>query len=227
MEIATVEVKPTLANWERQFFEAVSHRRFANRSYFAFELHGYADFDRSGFDNPIKPSGAPGFLYAAGEVRHAAAMGEFPAWLANLGDLQEYRSGAEYVANADTRLSEPARRNILTEKWGLFEVGCCRRQLGLPEVIVLERVVMDGFLRTAVVDGVAVRVACGSFSAHAKRASHTFLSDRTRLAVRPERVYRTHTDRIDCRSQHSASYTALAALCYPQAVREHVAATGV
>lgn len=36
IEITTVEVKPSLANWERQFFEAVSHRRFANRSYFAF-----------------------------------------------------------------------------------------------------------------------------------------------------------------------------------------------
>ena len=36
VEVVTVEVKPSLLNWERQFFEAVSHRRFANRSYFAF-----------------------------------------------------------------------------------------------------------------------------------------------------------------------------------------------
>lgn len=38
LEIATVEVKSSLAQWEYWFFEAVSHRRFANRAYFAFPL---------------------------------------------------------------------------------------------------------------------------------------------------------------------------------------------
>lgn len=36
IEIVTVEAKISLANWEQWIFEAVSHRRFANRSYFAF-----------------------------------------------------------------------------------------------------------------------------------------------------------------------------------------------
>lgn len=36
VEILTVEVKASHANYERQFFEAVSHRRFAHRTYFAF-----------------------------------------------------------------------------------------------------------------------------------------------------------------------------------------------
>ena len=36
LEIATIEAKVSLDNWEQWIFEAVSHRRFANRSYFAF-----------------------------------------------------------------------------------------------------------------------------------------------------------------------------------------------
>jgi hypothetical protein len=38
VEIATIEAKVNLAQWEYWFFEAVSHRRFANRAYFAFPL---------------------------------------------------------------------------------------------------------------------------------------------------------------------------------------------
>ncbi|ACC83061.1 hypothetical protein [Nostoc punctiforme] len=36
LEIVTIEAKTSLENWEQWIFEAVSHRRFANRSYFAF-----------------------------------------------------------------------------------------------------------------------------------------------------------------------------------------------
>jgi len=36
IEIATIEVKPTFNNFHQHFFEAVSHRRWANRVYFAF-----------------------------------------------------------------------------------------------------------------------------------------------------------------------------------------------
>lgn len=36
IEITSVEVKPSLSRWEYFFFEAVSHKRFAERSYFAF-----------------------------------------------------------------------------------------------------------------------------------------------------------------------------------------------
>lgn len=35
VEVATVEAKASLANWKRYFFEAVSHKRFAHRAYFA------------------------------------------------------------------------------------------------------------------------------------------------------------------------------------------------
>lgn len=35
VELATVEAKASLDNWKRYFFEAVSHKRFAHRSYFA------------------------------------------------------------------------------------------------------------------------------------------------------------------------------------------------
>lgn len=35
-EIATMEAKLTSNDWKRQFFEAVSHKRFADRVYFAF-----------------------------------------------------------------------------------------------------------------------------------------------------------------------------------------------
>jgi hypothetical protein len=38
IEIATIEAKRSLIDWERAFFEAVAHRRFANRAYFAFPL---------------------------------------------------------------------------------------------------------------------------------------------------------------------------------------------
>lgn len=35
LEITTVEAKVSTVNWKREFFEAVSHKRFANRAYFA------------------------------------------------------------------------------------------------------------------------------------------------------------------------------------------------
>lgn len=36
LELVTIEAKVSLENWEQWIFEAVAHRRFANRSYFAF-----------------------------------------------------------------------------------------------------------------------------------------------------------------------------------------------
>ena len=36
LEIVTIEAKPSKDGWEKLIFEAVSHRRFANRAYFAF-----------------------------------------------------------------------------------------------------------------------------------------------------------------------------------------------
>lgn len=36
VELVTIEAKISLDNWEQWIFEAVSHRRFANRAYFAF-----------------------------------------------------------------------------------------------------------------------------------------------------------------------------------------------
>jgi hypothetical protein len=36
VEVATIEVKPSFEDWEYWIFEAVSHRRFSNRAYFAF-----------------------------------------------------------------------------------------------------------------------------------------------------------------------------------------------
>lgn len=60
LEIVTVEVKATSEDWERQIFEAISHRRFSNRTYFAFavdedwankldmDLRYYADLYRIG-----------------------------------------------------------------------------------------------------------------------------------------------------------------------------------
>jgi len=36
IELVTIEAKASLDNWEQWIFEAISHRRFANRSYFAF-----------------------------------------------------------------------------------------------------------------------------------------------------------------------------------------------
>ena len=39
VEIATVEVKPSLHNWRYFFFEAVSHKRFSERVYFAYRTN--------------------------------------------------------------------------------------------------------------------------------------------------------------------------------------------
>lgn len=38
IEIATIEAKASLRNWKIDFFEAVAHRRFSNRAYFAFPI---------------------------------------------------------------------------------------------------------------------------------------------------------------------------------------------
>jgi len=38
IEIGTIEAKISLADWRKEFFEAVSHKRFSNRSYFAFAI---------------------------------------------------------------------------------------------------------------------------------------------------------------------------------------------
>lgn len=38
IEIGTIEAKISLNNWRKEFFEAVSHKRFSNRAYFAFAV---------------------------------------------------------------------------------------------------------------------------------------------------------------------------------------------
>lgn len=38
VEVLTIETKVTHQNWEQFFFEAVAHRRFANKAYFAFSV---------------------------------------------------------------------------------------------------------------------------------------------------------------------------------------------
>lgn len=38
LEVATIEAKVSLGNWKREFFEAVAHKRFAHRAYFAFAV---------------------------------------------------------------------------------------------------------------------------------------------------------------------------------------------
>lgn len=38
LEIVTIECKNSLADWQQQIFEAVAHKRFADRAYFAFVL---------------------------------------------------------------------------------------------------------------------------------------------------------------------------------------------
>lgn len=38
IEMGTIEAKISLLNWRKEFFEAVSHKRFSNRSYFAFAV---------------------------------------------------------------------------------------------------------------------------------------------------------------------------------------------
>ncbi len=38
IELASIEAKLTDSNWRRVFFEAVSHKRFADRAYFAFSF---------------------------------------------------------------------------------------------------------------------------------------------------------------------------------------------
>jgi hypothetical protein len=50
LEILTIEVKLTEKDWKKDIFEAVAHRRFANRAYFAFskplEVIGKLESDR-------------------------------------------------------------------------------------------------------------------------------------------------------------------------------------
>lgn len=38
LEVASIEAKPSVENWEKWIFEAVSHRRFVHRAYFAFAV---------------------------------------------------------------------------------------------------------------------------------------------------------------------------------------------
>ena len=40
VDVVTVEVKPTMANWREFIFEAVSHKRFSDRVYFAVRMAG-------------------------------------------------------------------------------------------------------------------------------------------------------------------------------------------
>lgn len=40
-EIATIEVKDSLMNWRAEIFEAVAHKKFSNRSYYAFRCSEY------------------------------------------------------------------------------------------------------------------------------------------------------------------------------------------
>lgn len=46
VEITTLEVKPALTSWRYFFFEAVSHKRFAERVYFVYRSEGATDSEQ-------------------------------------------------------------------------------------------------------------------------------------------------------------------------------------
>src|SRR5690606_35206511 len=107
----------------------------------------------------------------------AEAGVELPARLPALADLEQGGAEFEPVAQADPRLGQATRADVLAEGAGGLEHRQ-RSQLAAPGGVVLERVVVDRVVRPAVHPPVALFVAFDSQGADPDRAVERTLVDR-------------------------------------------------
>ena len=88
-------------------------------------------------------------LYLGGDIGHAEAFVEFPAWLAALADFEAGAADLPLVAEADLPFVCAFDAEVFAKAAGA-EVRIAG-ELGLPVFVVVLGVAMQGFVGTAVV----------------------------------------------------------------------------
>jgi len=91
-------------------------------------------------------------------LRVVETLVKFPARLPSLAHLNNRLSDFVYVAYRDVALIDPIRRNILAERAGAREQGVAAN-LRSPSAVMVEGIVMECFLWSAVADQVALFVS--------------------------------------------------------------------
>jgi len=104
----------------------------------------------------------------------------FPAWLATLAHFDERGTEAEPVTDTNVVLGQAARRDILTEGTRRIEQRMRADLLG-PPVIMITRIMVNGFFRPAMHAEIGLLVAFNPEQVNGARARHRRFADRARF----------------------------------------------
>ncbi len=160
--------------------------------------------DASLLEHPIEPPRAARLLNLHGELTDPRSVGGLPAGLARLGDFEQRPADSIDVSDTDRCLRHAAGREVLPEETGQCEKLTPLRILRLPGGIVVEGIVMDGPLRTAMMDRIAMAVAFQTLNRHAERSDRGSLANRAGLAAGAKRLLPPDEYRI--KLNHASSY---------------------
>ena len=157
-------------------------------------------------EHPVEPARSARLLHLKGELIDVRTVREFPAGLARLRDLEQHPADPIDVSDTDGGLRHPAGREVFPEETGQREQLTPLWIRRLPGGIVVEGVVVDRALRTAVVDTVAVAVAFEALSRHSDRADGKSLANGAGLAAGAERLLPAEKHCVEL--DHAVSYDA-------------------
>src|SRR5690606_30274521 len=152
------------------------------------------------FDDAVIPTRPPALLYAQRHVLDLEAKIEFPARLASLRDLQQRAPEAKNVAERDALLVHACGREILAE---------CARPLekrnmpefATPAEVVLEGVMVDRLVGSAVAACISLCVLFESVAAEAQRGVDRLLVDGAGDPARAERADRADQQAVQTHPQ--------------------------
>jgi hypothetical protein len=113
----------------------------------------------------------------------AKAMIDLPAWAARLGNLENNAADLKNIANMDVAFTEMERGDIFSQAARDQGLRAMCKFLREP-CVVFDRVVVKGFLHSAVNSGIAVLVSHNALHFHAGLAEDPFLEDTAKLSFR-------------------------------------------
>jgi hypothetical protein len=107
IEVVTIEAKVTKDGWEQLIFEAISHRRFANRSYFAFahpsELFDKLPLDEMRYYAELFQVGIL-VLQLSNDIFNKLAKGELDKMDSSMVDIKEVNSAPYQIVQPKYQL---------------------------------------------------------------------------------------------------------------------------
>lgn len=131
----------------------VSDRELRERS--VDELHFVVGFQGAFGKHSQIPTGPSGLLNSHSQFGQPPPLGQFPAWLARLRNLQLTITGSKNIANAGIGFDCPASCQIFAETTvNPFDFV----KFGSPERIMFGGINQDGFINAAVMDRVRLLI---------------------------------------------------------------------